>query len=258
MPSGYAHLRFGNQTLPKLPEQVRMLAQQYPHLYEVGLQGPDLFFYYDPVFRSGMGALGHEFHMRSGKEFFGGAAELLRQAPSDAGRAYLFGVLGHYCLDSMCHPYVRAVAAGEEIGHTEMETEFDRFLMARDGITEPHRYGIRDHYRLTGEECSQAAAFYPPANGKTIKHCLKQMRWIDRLSTMGSRRLQRMLMGIGGKEGLQFIMAEELNEHCVGTTAALFNLYDQAAERMPEMAEQLLRALDAGEALDRVFDATFG
>ena len=44
-------------------------------------------------------------------------------------RAYLYGFLCHYILDSECHPYISEYMEEHDLGHLEIETEFDRYLM---------------------------------------------------------------------------------------------------------------------------------
>lgn len=258
MPSGYAHYRFGSEMLPLLPGEGSRLAQRFRQLYDVGLQGPDPLFYYNPVFRSNMGALASRLHRQSGREFFGNALKKLKVSPSEGARAYLFGLLGHYCLDSVCHPYVRGVAAVGRIGHTEMETEFDRFLMEKDGIAKPHRFSMGDHYRLTRGECVTAALFLEPATPAAINRCVRSMIRVDRLATMKNRKLAKNLMGFGGNTGLQMLMGETPNEKCVGTNAALLSLYEQAAEQYPNLARQLSDAMETGDTLGDDFAPCFG
>lgn len=258
MPSGYAHLRFGKQALPRLSGEVNTLVRHFGRLYEVGLQGPDLFFYYNPVFRSEIGALGHKFHMQTGREFFGRALRAFRAAPSDGARAYLYGVLGHYCLDSACHPYIKAISAEGKIGHTEMETEFDRLLMERDGILQPHLHSLRQHYRLTRGECVTVSAFYKPAGAAAIRRCVRNMQWISTVTAAKHRRLVRTFLGFGGKVGLEMLMHEEANLNCAETNRELSRLYDEALERYPILAGQLTAAMDHGEPLGEDFSPIFG
>ena len=47
MPAHYAHYRFGCQLLPTLPANVRRPIQRFRRLFDMGLQGPDLFFYHN-------------------------------------------------------------------------------------------------------------------------------------------------------------------------------------------------------------------
>ena len=103
MPANYAHYRFGKQLLSGMCPNDRRSIQRFRRLYDMGLHGPDIFFYYNPLIKTATGQLGGVFHAQSGQEFF---ARVCAQAGSEAGRVYLLGLLGHYCLDSVCHPYV--------------------------------------------------------------------------------------------------------------------------------------------------------
>ena len=49
MPSTYAHQHFGNLVFDKLPEKLQEEIAPYRGLYNIGLQGPDIFFYYKPL-----------------------------------------------------------------------------------------------------------------------------------------------------------------------------------------------------------------
>ena len=46
MPSTYAHRRFGADVLVQLPRELREKITPYRPLYDMGLHGPDLMFYY--------------------------------------------------------------------------------------------------------------------------------------------------------------------------------------------------------------------
>ena len=50
MPAVYAHRRFGEKVLAACQNDVaRTAIESYPDLYNIGLQGPDILFYYDPL-----------------------------------------------------------------------------------------------------------------------------------------------------------------------------------------------------------------
>ena len=49
MPTTYTHHRFGSECLAALPEELREAVQRYRGLYDTGVHGPDIFFYYRPV-----------------------------------------------------------------------------------------------------------------------------------------------------------------------------------------------------------------
>ncbi|MBR3367326.1 MAG: hypothetical protein IKG66_05990, partial [Lachnospiraceae bacterium] len=73
MPDSYAHYRFGKQVLEQLPEQIRGVILSERELYDIGLHGPDILFFYRPLGRNFVRALGGEMHAASGKRFFSGA-----------------------------------------------------------------------------------------------------------------------------------------------------------------------------------------
>ena len=143
MPANYAHYRFGKQLLSGMCPNDRRSIQRFRRLYDMGLHGPDIFFYYNPLIKTATGQLGGVFHAQSGQEFF---ARVCAQAGSEAGRVYLLGLLGHYCLDSLCHPYVEKKDADGSARHVELESEFDRYLLEADGVAPaPHLRRQRPH-----------------------------------------------------------------------------------------------------------------
>ena len=106
MPSGYAHYRFGTAFLPELPGDVRRTVQRFRGLYDMGLHGPDIFFYSGPLLKTNAGFLGIKFHEQTGRAFFSRVCRMTRMEKSEAGLSYLYGLLCHYCLDSVIHPFV--------------------------------------------------------------------------------------------------------------------------------------------------------
>ena len=49
MPSTYAHYRFGQEVLKELPNDIKKIIIENKELYDIGLPGPDLLFYYLPL-----------------------------------------------------------------------------------------------------------------------------------------------------------------------------------------------------------------
>lgn len=258
MPSFYTHSRFGEELIPRLPADVRRAVTRFPQLFSVGLQGPDFFFYYNPFMKTAVGALGSTFHRQSGTEFFTHAA---RAADTEAGRAYLYGVLAHYCLDSQCHPFVHQQTDSGPINHTELESEFERFLLARDGKKPPETVDRGGKMKLTRGECVTVSGFYPPASPgqvnqsvKNTARCLKILAWPH-----GARRrlLTQVLKMAGGSMPHQLIPSRAepkffpLNER-------MMELYVQALEHYPILLEQLMAHMESGTPLGAEFEPKFG
>ena len=78
MPAVYAHYRFGSQMLSTMPGDIRRSVKRFRRLYDVGLHGPDLFFYYRPMLTTRIQKLGARFHEQTGREFFSRVCRNLR------------------------------------------------------------------------------------------------------------------------------------------------------------------------------------
>lgn len=115
MPGFVTHYLFGEEIYHQLKCNSQKKNLFYNRsAYAFGLQGPpDLFFYYLPSYalhRHNLGALAHTTEPRA---FFRGLLESYGRLSSAADRgiaeAYISGFLGHYLLDTTCHPYIYAM-----------------------------------------------------------------------------------------------------------------------------------------------------
>lgn len=105
MPSTYAHRRFGADVLERLPAELQEKIAPYRELYDIGLHGPDLLFYYHAAKSTPVSALGNAMHEQPGAVFFERARGVVNKAKNrDAALAYALGFLCHFALDSTCHP----------------------------------------------------------------------------------------------------------------------------------------------------------
>lgn len=133
MPSTYAHRRFGTNVLEHLPDELRAQLEQNRELYDIGLHGPDLLFYYHAAKSNPVGALGNAMHEEPGRVFDRARRVVHCEADRDAALAYALGFVCHFALDSTCHPYVEQFTRESGVTHCEIETEFDNMLLRRDG-----------------------------------------------------------------------------------------------------------------------------
>lgn len=91
--------------------KLKRIIAQNRQLYQLGLQGPDIFFYNLPIIRHrdyrNVGSYMHEHNVR---EFFDTylrhLADLQSTYQREQALAYFCGFLCHYIADSICHPYV--------------------------------------------------------------------------------------------------------------------------------------------------------
>lgn len=261
MPSTYAHYRMGVALLPTMPADTRRTIQRFRRLYDVGLHGPDIFYYRTPLLRTGAGFLGIRFHEQTGQEFFQRVCRVVRLERSEAALAYLYGVLCHYCLDSVCHPFVTEQAQQGKATHVQIETEFDRFLLEKDGRIPPHAQDLSPHMQLTPGECETVAKFYPPAGAGNIRDSLRAMAFFTRLLTAPEGAKRTVLtkgIGLAASEFSGMIMTTGPDPCCCALDGALAALYEQAVEQFPEMLSQLQAHMTYNAPFGREFEAIFG
>lgn len=70
MPSTYAHYRMGQEVYRNLTGKPKQIIEKYKELYDIGLHGPDILFYYKPLFANPVNQVGYAMHDRPGIEFF--------------------------------------------------------------------------------------------------------------------------------------------------------------------------------------------
>ena len=135
MPAGYAHLDFGNQVLAVLDPQLQQLIQQNIDLYHIGVHGPDILFYHQPLKNNKVKNLGYQMHKRDATAFFQQCKQVIQKSHhQDASLVYVLGFITHFTLDSECHGYVGFVEDTKHLTHSEIESEFDRELLIHNGL----------------------------------------------------------------------------------------------------------------------------
>lgn len=255
MPASYAHYRFGKLVLPDLPAEIRQKIQRFRRLYDMGLQGPDFFFYYNPLMKTGIGVLGGQFHSQTGQAFFENAC---KAATSEAAQAYLYGLLCHYCLDSECHPFVESKVQAGEARHVALESEFDRYLLTLDGCESPHTYDLSPHLKLTRGECMTVAAFFPPATGGNVNQAVRFMGFSLRFLSSKKRRARERLLRLVKPSLLDSLIPEEPVESYARMDSELLARFNRAVKEYPQRLEQLRAFQNQGQPLGDDFLATFG
>ena len=261
MPATYAHYRFGAAMLSRMPADVCRTAKRHRRLYDVGLHGPDLFFFYRPVLRTKVGSLGYKFHRQTGREFFSRVCRNLRLEPSEAGQAYLYGTLCHYALDSYCHPLIVKCSEEGIAGHSQIETEFDRFLMDMDGMVPPQDMRLTKHMALTGAECETVSRFYPGTDGRIIRESLRSMVTVRKALELPEGALRTAVIKTVSAASAEFrdmVVRPEPDPVCRELDQPLYERYEQAGQVFPELLQQLGAHLTYNAPLGEAFAPIFG
>jgi len=258
MPSNYAHYRFGGLVLDKLNADTRRPIQRFRRVFDVGLHGPDLFFYYNPFWKNPVGQLGSDFHKKTGREFFTAACAALKAAPSEMGTVYLYGLLGHYCLDAGCHPYIIEKSNAGLVRHAELETDFDRHLLRQDGKVPPHLQCFNTHMHLTRGECVTVSQFFPPVTPAQVNTSIRNMATHTKLLSHKKRNLLEAILKLTNENVQDHVMHTKANPRCEAMHPELMVLYNGAVERYADLLAQLKAHMEQGTPLGEAFDPIFG
>ena len=127
----------------------------------LGSQGPDIFFFANPLSVRPMRKLGSTLHRAKPELIFDALAEYLKSSSSNIANSYAYGFVLHYALDRKCHPYV--YAKQEEIlksnrfihhssAHNRVEMSLDAFMLYKKfKIQKPSKFNVAKTIELNDE-----------------------------------------------------------------------------------------------------------
>ena len=186
---------------------------------------------------------------------------MLRQSPTEEGRAYLLGVLTHYCLDSICHEVIHVLTKQENLQHMELETEFERYLLELDGKKPPYLQDLSGHMQLTPGQCQTVAVFYPNVSAGAVGKCVENMASVTKFLVMpkGPRRdLAEKTLKLTVPKYAGHLMTVHPNRDCMELNPSLLRLYEMAMDRYPVLLDQIQAHLRSSAPLGTDFSVIFG
>lgn len=166
MPGFTTHYILGMKAYNELPNnQLKHIIAKYRWLYQLGLQGPDMFFYNIPILRHrdyrNVGSYMHEHHISDFfKCYIRNLNEISSRQQREEGLAYFCGYLSHYIGDSICHPYVygrigydaRHPTNHSHGQHAALENDIDALFLMRYKKKKPSQFNQAATICLNGME----------------------------------------------------------------------------------------------------------
>lgn len=263
MPSTYAHRKFGARVLEQLPVELKKVVEGHRQLFDIGLHGPDLLFYYHAAKTNPVSSLGNAMHDRPGRVFFERARGVVCHAQDrEAALAYALGFVCHFALDSTCHPYVERYTRESGVTHCEIETEFDNALMRRDGH-DPLKFFTAGHIRVSEANAKVIMPFYEGITEQTTLEAIKGMIQVHRL-LQASNAVKRWVVLTGMKvvgkyDKLHGLVANPTpNPLCEESSRELETLFEQAMPLAHRLILEFADKLETNQPLDAAYEHTFG
>ncbi len=259
MPSTYAHYRMGKEVAEELTGEAWHTLSMYRQLYLIGLHGPDILFYYRPLKSNVINGIGYGMHARPGIEFFEHAVKVIENKDNKAPYlAYMYGVMCHFALDVTCHGYIDEKIEKSGVPHAQIEVEFDRMLMLRDGF-DPVRHSLTDHIVPSMRNAKVISCFYEGTTPEQVMQALEGMIKYNRLLLAPSglkRMLVNGLLRISGnyKEMHGLMVNYNANPLCKDSNEKLMGLYEKAEK----LAVQLINEYSELDDWNPIYQYTFG
>ena len=259
MPSTYAHYRLGKEVAEALEGEAWHSISMYRQLYLIGLHGPDILFYYKPLKSNPVNRIGFGMHERPGIEFFRHAVKVIEKKTNKGPYiAYMYGVMCHFALDVSCHGYIDKKIAESGATHAEIEVEFDRMLMEKDGL-DPLRHSLTDHIVPSMRNAGVISCFYDGTTPEQVQVALKGMIYNNKLLLAPSRIKRLFVKGIlkvsGNYKAMHGLMVNyKPNPLCADSNEKLMHLYNDAKD----LAVKLINEYHELDGWNPVYRYTFG
>jgi len=151
MPGFLTHYISGQALLQVVAPDIQKIIMPCERLYNLGTQGPDIFFYYMPGhLRKRSRGLGTQMHLNDLGVFLVEMAKAAKEASPKARTvifSYTAGFIMHYALDANAHPYVYARTFHENApriknsaDHRKFETAIDVAMLKMLSSKKPAEY----------------------------------------------------------------------------------------------------------------------
>ncbi len=167
MPAFFSHYRFGFYSYKEMPDTIiKRSVRNHPHVFSIGCQGPDLFFYHfgscinvknNYANRLHEEKTGELIHCLIKKALSGKFKNETADTNTQIQIAYAAGFMAHYCLDCKIHPYIYSMV-GTDKGmyytgkHFEFESDIDLQFLKKIDNKRPVYYNAPMIVSLTRRE----------------------------------------------------------------------------------------------------------
>ena len=134
MPTTYAHWRFGDKCIETLPNNLKEIINNNREIFDFGVHGPDIFFYYNCLKHNKINQFGTNLHEIAYKTTLEEFKKNYDKTDDKYGAlSYILGFTCHFTLDSYCHGYIERKEEVSKVSHGKIESQFDRYLLKKDG-----------------------------------------------------------------------------------------------------------------------------
>lgn len=274
MPAFFTHYLFGRKCYARMEEgALKNMVRRHTKAFALGLSGPDIFFYFVPDQLLRGDKPGSVMHEKACGAFLHRMLEetmCLTGEDKKIAAAYLAGFVGHYELDSYCHPHVyqyieqnaeSGASGNEKTGiHFRYEGAMDYYFIKHYTGRTPSILNQNKIVRLTGREKKVICRLVAGAYNRTYSY--PNLTSVSMRLVLASLRLVMFLIRDrkGRREKLLLLFEKMFFKHPF--VSGLFvndNCYGIGTDEWEEMDKLFRKALEdyaqVWTALNEVFEA---
>ncbi len=262
MPTTYAHWRFGDKCITTLPDDLRMIVINNRAIFDYGVHGPDIFFYYNCLKHNKINDIGENMHITSYKDILAQFKLNYRKNKDDgdAKLAYILGFTCHFTLDSYCHGYIEIKEEKSGVSHNKLESQFDRYLMKKDGldpVKKSRTFSLKPDKKMAKDISELFDDISYDVAYKTIRDQKKYLTFLHDKDDFKRFVLVKGMNAFGAKDFVDLLITDKDEPKCADSNLRLDKYFDKAVEHYPLLAKNVYEYLFNDVKLPDYFKHTF-
>ena len=261
MPTTYAHWRFGDKCIKTLPTNLQEIINNNRPIFDFGVHGPDIFFYYNCLKHNKINDFGTRLHETPYKTIL---EEFKKNYFSVTDKyealSYILGFTCHFTLDSYCHGYIERKEELSNATHGKIESQFDRYLLKKDGY-DPIKKSVTfslipsKQIALTisqlFDEISYKEAYKSIKDQKFYLDLLKDNSDIKRFILTSAMDLAKV------SKFKDLLITKEDDKECLDASIRLDKYFEVAVKHYPYLVNDVLNYLNDKNELSDYFKHDF-
>lgn len=262
MPAFATHFFYALDVYRKLDDETKEKIDKYRSFYDLGAQGPDIFFYYKPYKKNNISKYGQSIHNKQARKFFEVALKNSKEKdPDEVSLVYLLGFTTHFVLDSSFHPTINKVCKTFN-EHMILEAEMDRNLIEKNVKRPPHKF--RRYYLINrGKKYGPFLQLvYPNVSEKIIDETVYQTNFYMKRLYSPNNIKGKIISALSRKfaDGTDFsnlIVKKEPNHQFDETINELLSNYEEMVDLGVKYVNNVLDYYNGKGKLDKYFNNNF-
>ena len=246
MPATYAHWRFGAECIEMMPKDLQKLVHEHRDIYNLGVHGPDIFFYNLPDKQ--LVSFGYNMHnipFIAFIEFSRRIYNSIKFNDKDEMFVYLLGFLSHYVLDTTCHSYIERKTEVSKISHARVESQWERHLMELDNRV-PNFVDRTESLRPNRKIATTISHFFnfsPRRTYRALKAMYELVKFENCVSERKLNLLRKAMAKFGFMDKYDLLVEFKEDERCKDSNLRLDKLENKALKMYPKLLKNYIDVL---------------